>query len=199
VNYADPLGLYGVDDVIYDLAQFSAGMGDNLSFGLTRVVRRAFHSEDVINACLTMYSAGSWTGTGLGVAFGAAHLGRNALLQANGSITRGIGRLFYDGRTWGTVRSMWSEAAGGGTAMLREAGQSLHHFLIPQRLMEWGIPRGIVNAGINYFPMTAWANSMMNGSTLTRTAMEWGLKGVVGGIYGSLFNVGKSDCSCGGK
>ncbi len=47
--------------------------------------------------------------------------------------------------------------------MLREAGMSLHHWLIPQR---WGaIPTAIRNAGFNYLPISAEFNSWMNGST----------------------------------
>jgi hypothetical protein len=153
-------------------------MGDNLSFGLTSLARDALGIDDVIDEESGLYGAGRLTGTGVGLAFGGAHLGRNALYQmgARGGLRLGLRRLVYDGRTWGSVRSTWSNAAGG----LRVNGQSLHHLFIPQR---WGG----VNAGFNYIPLSAGFNSWMNGSTALRLGTEWGLRGVVVGIYGSVW------------
>jgi hypothetical protein len=102
-------------------------------------------------------------------------------MSARGGLRQGLTRLAYDGRQWPSVRSMWSNSAGlrnGGG--LRSRGQSLHHLFIPQRA-------GVVNAGFNYVPLTAGFNSWMNGSTALRLGTEWGLKGVVVGIYGSLW------------
>jgi hypothetical protein len=62
-------------------ANLAAGFGDNLSFGLTSVIRDATGANNSIDKCSGLYSAGEWAGTALGLAFGAAHLGRNALYQ----------------------------------------------------------------------------------------------------------------------
>jgi hypothetical protein len=70
-------------------------------------------------------------------------------------------------------------------------GQSLHHWLIPQRFAE-------VNAGFNYMAISAGFNSWMNGSTAFRTAVEWGFRGSVAGIYGAPLTAAVSgdDCTC---
>lgn len=102
----------------------------------------------------------------------------------------GVRRLAYDNRAWNTVRRAWS----GRPPTLQSTGRSLHHWLFPQRS---GVPQGIMNAGFNYFPVSAGFNSWMNGSTVTRTAVEYGVKGVVGGIYGGLLGGGSGSGGCG--
>jgi RHS repeat-associated protein len=72
VNLVDPLGLYSWDQFLYDAAQFSAGMGDNLSFGLTSRIRDWMGTNDVIDKCSGLYAAGEWTGVAVGVATGVA-------------------------------------------------------------------------------------------------------------------------------
>ena len=152
-------------------------------------------TNGVVDKCSSAYGAGEWAGIGLGLAFGGAHLGRNALNQIGrrGNLGKGISRLFYDNRTWNSVRSTWSNAAGG----LQSAGQSLHHTLIAQRA---GLAQGIQNAGFNYLPLTASFNSWMNGSTAARIAVEQGLKVTVLGIYASpitaALNGNGDGCDC---
>lgn len=58
IRYIDPLGLDYVDVV----ANYAAGFGDEMSFGLTKFVRQIFGSNSVIDQCSFSYSAGSWTG-----------------------------------------------------------------------------------------------------------------------------------------
>ncbi|WP_194869381.1 RHS repeat-associated core domain-containing protein [Myxococcus sp. AB025B] len=170
VNLIDPSGLDWSDWQDWDLAaagDFAAAFGSTLSFGLTNFLNDFTGASAFVNKCSGMYNAGEWAGLGLSLAFGGAHLGRNAAYN-------GFKRLFHDPRTWGSVRSAWSRAAGG----LRNKGQSLHHWLIPQRV-------GQVNAGFNYMPLTAKFNSWMNNSTALRNGVEWGFRGVVAGIYGA--------------
>jgi RHS repeat-associated protein len=184
INLKDPLGLYEFEDFLYDTSQFVAGAGDTLSFNLTSHVRNFLGTGDIVDKCSSLYSKGEWVGFGISVAFGAAHLGRNALLQSTKQgLGTGIKRLFYDPRSWNTVRDEWSVAAGGGERFLQAAGQSLHHWAAPQR---WGIATGLQNAGINYFPISAGLNSLMNGQTATALVLEWGMKGTVAGIYGGF-------------
>lgn len=131
-------------------------------------------------------------GVGLSLAFGGAHLGRNALYSHNRR-GNGVSRLFKDNRKWNTVRDQWSKAAGGGQRALQKNGQSLHHWLIPQRFAE-------VNAGFNYLPLTAGFNSWMNGSTRTRVLVENALKLQIFGIYSAPIVVTSSPtpagCEC---
>ena len=146
-------------------------------------------TNGVVDRCGALYGAGGWTGTAVGLAFGSAHLGRNALYQSgNAGLGNGLGRLAYDGRTWGSVSRTWSKAAGG----LKSQGQHLHHWLFPQR-RKW-VPAAIRNAGFNYLPIGAGRNSWMNGRGLLPIAAEYGLTGVVVGIYGSLLPSSGGEC-----
>ncbi|MBI5492888.1 MAG: RHS repeat-associated core domain-containing protein [Deltaproteobacteria bacterium] len=72
VNRIDPLGLDWIDD----LADFSAGMGDTLTFGGTKLIREQWNEaygwgEDAANQCSDFYTAGKWSGYALEAALGA--------------------------------------------------------------------------------------------------------------------------------
>jgi RHS repeat-associated protein len=65
VNRLDPLGLYSVEDLLYDASDISAGFGDTLTSGfglldtsITERARRALGVDDVINRCSGFYSVG---------------------------------------------------------------------------------------------------------------------------------------------
>ena len=186
--YVDPLGLYDLPNIPQPVVDFSAGMGDTLSFGVTNWVRNQLGANGVVDRCSSAYSNGEWSGVGVSLAFGGAHLGRNALYQmgragdVGAQVARGLGRVAYDGRSWGAVRDTWSLAAGNGERWLAANGQSLHHWLIPQRVVQ-------INAGFNYMPISAGFNSWMNGSTALRAATEMGFRGSVMGIYGAPFTM----------
>ena len=68
VNNIDPSGL----DWLNDAANFSAGIGDNLSFGATGLVRQWMGTDDVVDPCSGLYKGGQWAGTGVSVAMGGA-------------------------------------------------------------------------------------------------------------------------------
>jgi len=57
VNYVDPMGLYWLND----LANFSAGFGDALTFGLTAEFRETYGYGDVVDKCSGLYSAGEYS------------------------------------------------------------------------------------------------------------------------------------------
>ena len=74
-TYIDPLGLDTLDVV----ANISAGLGDELSLGLTKYVREFLGSNSVIDQCSFSYYAASWAGffhglaiTGAGGLYGGA-------------------------------------------------------------------------------------------------------------------------------
>jgi len=89
INLWDPLGLDWLDTA----SNFSAGVGDTLSFGATRWARRKINerffgdSGDMVDRCSSAYNAGEWTGVGISFAAGGA-----AGLRAAGS--KGAGREF---------------------------------------------------------------------------------------------------------
>jgi RHS repeat-associated protein len=51
---------------------FVAGMGDNLSFGATKLIREAGGFNDQVNTDSGIYKAGEWTGTALSTSIGVA-------------------------------------------------------------------------------------------------------------------------------
>ena len=162
------------------LVDFSAGFGDTLSFGFTALARSAMGTSGAVNMDSSLYDIGEYAGVAGSLAFGGAHLGRNALNQRTKTLELDVGikRLFSDGRSWGSVRDVWSLNAGNGKRWLKANGVSLHHWGIPQR-------NGVVNAGWNYMPISSGFNSWMNGSTVLRSSVEYGFRGSVISIYGA--------------
>jgi RHS repeat-associated protein len=61
----DPLGLYSVDEGLYDAAQFATGIADSLSLGLGPIAREALGIGGV-DRCSTAYRAGGWASFALG-------------------------------------------------------------------------------------------------------------------------------------
>ncbi|WP_431113183.1 RHS repeat-associated core domain-containing protein [Variovorax paradoxus] len=57
------------------VVDFSAGVGDNLSFGITNRIRDLMGTNGVVNKCSGAYSAGEWAGIGVGLGIGGAARG----------------------------------------------------------------------------------------------------------------------------
>jgi RHS repeat-associated protein len=183
LGFVDPNGLWQIGDSLpQQWVDAVAGFGDTLSMGASGAARDMLGVDGGVDTCSAAYGYGEWGGVGLSVAFGGAHLGRNALNQMGrrggliDRLRRGIGRVGSDPRSWGRVRNSWSRAAGGGRPWLAANGQSLHHWFLPQRFAP-------VNAGWNYMPLSAGFNTWMNGSTPARVAAEWLFRAQVTGIY----------------
>lgn len=83
LNMIDPYGLHWTDYVPDWAGAFGAGLGDNLSFGLTGFGRRALGYDDAVDKCSRSYTVGGWTGVGAGVALGGV-----------GGLARGAGKEF---------------------------------------------------------------------------------------------------------
>jgi hypothetical protein len=83
VNGSDPSGLDWLDDA----ANFSAGMGDVLSFGLTGRVRQGLGVDDVVNRHSGMYVGGEVTGVAVSfVDAGAGAVGAVRAVRAAGGV-----------------------------------------------------------------------------------------------------------------
>jgi hypothetical protein len=168
------------------LVDFVAGWGDTLSFGLTRAYRD-FRGIGGVNYCAGAYTGGQAVGILHSLAFGGAHLGRNAYMQmgARGSlltrVERGIGRLVTDTRGWKAVSDTWSRAAGGGARWLQNNGVQLHHWFRAQSL-------GGSNAAWNYMAISAkWNRIMGNGRQSLSQFMSYNaFRATVIGIYGAV-------------
>ncbi|HKA22652.1 MAG TPA: RHS repeat-associated core domain-containing protein, partial [Blastocatellia bacterium] len=101
IYFVDPLGLDAIDVA----ANYAAGFGDMLSFGITRYVRSELGVNNVVDQCSTAYSAGWWSGMLHQLAFsgvGAFHGGaRTVLYSGEGALeaaraAKGAGRLLED-------------------------------------------------------------------------------------------------------
>ena len=100
LNLIDPYGLDWTDyipDVLTSpgLVNFAAGIGDNLSFGLTAMARNAMGIGDVVDECSGAYTAGEWVGTGLSLATGIA-----GGIKAAGAKGAGKGSLIGSQTAW---------------------------------------------------------------------------------------------------
>ena len=100
IRYIDPLGL----DFLDVAANFSAGFGDSVSFGITRWARDKWGINGV-DQCSLSYSVGSWSGSFHGMAWGGASLinggARTVLWSGTGAreaaeAAKGAGKLLTD-------------------------------------------------------------------------------------------------------
>ncbi|MBF0532545.1 MAG: RHS repeat protein [Candidatus Omnitrophica bacterium] len=66
----DPYGLYSTEEFLQDTSNFSAGVGDSLSFGLTKGIRQSMGSDAVVQSNSGLYTAGVVSS----FAFGAGRL-----------------------------------------------------------------------------------------------------------------------------
>jgi len=79
LNYMDPYGLFGIDDVwagVYratggwepsqGAVDYWAGLGDGASLGVTSLVRDAMGTNDQVDECSTAYKMGGWSSFALG-------------------------------------------------------------------------------------------------------------------------------------
>lgn len=103
LRYIDPYGLYSFDDFLQDAANFSAGAGDLLSFGLTNKVRDWMGTNDVVDKCSGLYKAGEWTGLGLSAATGLA-----GGIKAAGKAAAGKEFSHWIPTRMGGPRSIWN-------------------------------------------------------------------------------------------
>ena len=69
-NFIDPFGL----DIVDGAANFAAGFGDAVSFGITSYVREIMEINYVVDSCSFGYSAGWWTGFSHGLLSGGTSL-----------------------------------------------------------------------------------------------------------------------------
>jgi RHS repeat-associated protein len=100
LGLVDPLGLYGWENFVSDAATFSAGFGDTMSFSLTNKVRDWMGTNGVVDKCSGLYSAGGWTGVGVGAFIGGSGLARGGLRPELGNWKQG-GKWFFPEGTRG--------------------------------------------------------------------------------------------------
>lgn len=80
INLVDPSGLSWLDWEDWDLseaADFAAGVGDGISFGLTKKIRQATGADQFVNPCSGAYKVGDAVGVGVDLALGGKGLLKN--------------------------------------------------------------------------------------------------------------------------
>jgi len=83
MNSSDPYGLYSIDEIVQGAANYSAGFGDTVSFGLTGWVRVQMGINDIVDECSDAYSAGKLFGCAWEIGMGAAGVGRALGVEVN--------------------------------------------------------------------------------------------------------------------
>jgi uncharacterized protein RhaS with RHS repeats len=138
VNFIDPYGLDWLDTA----ANYSAGFGDTISFGLTDWVRDQLGSNSAVNKCSGAYSAGEISGYAWEVGMGGAGIARAA----------GFKTLFHH----------YPNARGAGMMIVKRGkkifGAEWHRFKIKSG--QRGVPGKLVNRphidippkGVNHWP-----------------------------------------------
>jgi RHS repeat-associated protein len=185
ISLVDPAG--NLDSLPQGIVDFSAGFGDTLSFGLTDLIRDQMGTNGAVNRCSGAYQGGEVGGVALGLAFGAATLGRHALANGTRSILR-------ETRSFRTVSGRWHRMWG--------SAEHLDHMFIPQ---QWAS----VNAGWNIVPLSPWVNSVLlnpsnflwNSYTrvipyLARGLAQFGVAGMYGALPTAGLRNADGDCSC---
>jgi RHS repeat-associated protein len=66
-QFLDPMGEDWIDATLYYGAQFSAGFGDTLSFGVTGYIRKLWDVDDLVDRCSGWYKGGMYSEIGLEV------------------------------------------------------------------------------------------------------------------------------------
>jgi len=139
VVWVDPTGLCTSYEVLRDASNFFAGVGDTVSFGLSRSVRQRGGYDYVVSPGSGMYSAGAWTGVGLSAATGAAGGIKAAGTKALGKefshfIPKWFGRRI-GGRLGGAIQrnSIWN-----GNYVARMRHFKHDPFRYPTGYKQWG-------------------------------------------------------------
>lgn len=170
INEVDPLGL----DWLQDLSDLSAGFGDNVTFGGTRLIRQHFGYDDVVDNYSGWYKAGEWAGIATTTAMGTAgglkaagtkaagkefsHAITDSYLKKNFSSTiRKFGRTRWNGNYVSVDYHALSDPIRYKT--MSSGWKDLHPRLNPyqQYLMRipWVYPGAAVGAGYGAASMTA--------------------------------------------
>jgi RHS repeat-associated protein len=164
VNRIDPFGL----DWLENAANFSAGFGDTISFGLTRKVRQWMGTDSVVSS-----DSGWYTG---GMVAGVAH----GLVMGGGGVLKGgaqnLRTLVSDPRKFTSIsKAFWRGQGGAG-------GNALHHWLIEQSVAK-NLPwlQSVANGGWNTVVISGRLNTWMG------FAKQWG--GIQAGMAYSVENL----------
>jgi hypothetical protein len=99
------------DGFFQGASDYSAGVGDGLSFGLTSLARDAMGLNGVVDKCSGIYKGGVGSGVALGIATGGV-----------GSLNAGARSIFYSGGAEALSAARGLAAAGGGRLLENTAG-----------------------------------------------------------------------------
>jgi RHS repeat-associated protein len=170
IGRIDPLGLWWLGDPLpQGIVDYSAGLGDTLSFNLTSYIRDQMGTNGVVNKCSKAYTGGQVSGVVLATAIGGA-----AGLEAAGARA---GEAGYEFSHWipnrfGGPRSLWNG---------NYVSQEFHYLTDPFRY-----PSGWQSYG-DKLPAIL--------QQLGRIPWVYG-GGAAGAAYGGASAAAGSDCGC---
>ncbi len=168
VYFVDPLGLDALDSA----ANYAAGFGDMVTFGITNYIRGRLGTNDVVDQCSTAYSAGWWTGMFHQLAFSGA-----------GAFSGGARSVFYSGEG-----ALDAARAGKGAGRLLEdtLGGKLLNFVDKN----YPIPEGIWNGVSRTFSLNAKGDAQIflrnSDSARTWSAVEKPLLDIMNKIHSAI-------------
>jgi len=126
------------------LVDFSSGMGDSLSIGLTNVIRESMGTKHLVGKCSKSYKAGGCTGTSLSLAMGVA-----GGVQAAGVRGAGVEFSHWIPNRFGGPRSIWN---GNYVPFIRHYLHDSYRY--PAGWKNMGTRYGLLQAQIDRIPNT---------------------------------------------
>ncbi len=162
VNGYDPNGLDYWEDILRDAGDYSAGFADNITFGLTRVIRKANGADDFVDHCSSLYKAGELSGVAWNIL-----LGYGAGIKAAGVKGSEMEFSHWIPVRWGGPRSIWN-----GNYVTPKIHYLSDPFRYPSGYKNWGPKMGVIRKqwtrlpyaykGIIAGPTNSQANRMLN-------------------------------------
>jgi RHS repeat-associated protein len=184
--------VFGDASVSQEVVDFTAGMGDTLSFGLTDKIRDWMGTNDHVNQCSGWYTAGEVTGTAVSLTFGGMGAGRH--IAANGWKS-----MVAETRTFKTVSRRWHREW--------KSTEQLDHMFFAQKtgFGKW------INSGLNLVPLSPKVNQLLLNPKnyfwtksnpglifvpyVARFAAQTGVLGLYGGVPTVIArNAGECEC-----
>jgi RHS repeat-associated protein len=173
----DPTGLDWLDD----LGTLSAGFADNITFGVTRQIRRHNGTDQFVDNCSGWYTAGHAAGTAWWAAAGAAAGTRLSLATGGDAQLYMQSPLLYEAGTMSVSNQLYAEL-GLGAMNAVQKGQTL--------IGHYGGYGGFLRASLSNF----WraAPNMLSGPTPGGGAAA----GELIGAFTGGFSAGAQACQC---
>jgi hypothetical protein len=164
-----------------NMAQFSMGMADNLSFGLNGLAREQIYGANYSDPCSKAYKGGEWAGTGVGLAMGGAGAAKGIAKAGSSSLRKQlyeIGQKTLTNKQYKYFASRNANAVRRGIDIVRQQGWIRASLPSPSGLISQGWKTGTTTG------LTPFAAESLGAATATGF-----------GVGSASYNLSKSsDC-----